>query len=289
MNKKVLITGSNGTLGTELKYELDKNLITFFTNKKNFNILNFNQMEKFCKKNRPDFVINTAALTNTILAEENNKLAYDLNYLSVKYLLKLSKKYNFKIIHFSTDYVFDGKKNKKYKETHKPKPINYYGYSKNLADSILMQKNNKNNNLILRVSLLYSLFGKNILTQIIKQIFSNEKMFYVNDIICSPTSAKNIAKFCNFLILNNIKLRGIYNFADDGFCSRFEFAQYIARKLNPEKKINRIISKNLNQLILRPKSSILDNTKLKNKTNFKTNSWKYNLKILLKNLDSKTN
>lgn len=286
MNKKILITGSNGTLGTELKNELDKNLITFFTNKKNFNILNFNQMEKFCKKNRPDYVINTAALTNTVLAEQNNKLAYDLNYLSVKNLFELSKKYNFKIIHFSTDYVFDGKKNKKYTEKHKPKPINYYGHTKYLADLILTQKKN-NNNLILRVSLLYSLFGTNILTQIIKQIFSNEKMFYVSDIICSPTSANNIAKFCNFLILNNINLKGIYNLSDDGFCSRFEFAQYIARNLNSKKKINRICSKDLNQNISRPKSSILDNSKLKNKTNFKMHSWKFNLKKLLKNFDSK--
>jgi len=288
MNKKILITGSNGTLGKELKHELDKNLITFFTNKKNFDISNFSQMEKFCKKNRPDLVINTAALTNTILAEKNNDLAYKLNYLSVKYLSKLSQKYNFNIIHFSTDYVFDGKKNKKYKETHKPKPINYYGYTKNLADTVLLKKN-KNNCVILRVSLLYSLFGKNILTQIINQIHSEENMFYVNDIICSPTSAKNVAKFCNFLILNDIKLKGIYNFVDDGYCSRFEFAKYIALKLNPEKKINRISSKDLNQLISRPKSSILENKKLKNKTNFKINSWKYNLRNLLKNFNSEVN
>ena len=110
MNKRILVTGGNGTLGSELKQELNKNLTIFFTNKRNFNICNYKQMEKFCKKNQLDYVINTGALTDTNLAEKNNKLAYDLNFRSIVNLSKLSIKYKFNIIHFSTDYVFNGKK-----------------------------------------------------------------------------------------------------------------------------------------------------------------------------------
>ncbi len=278
----VLITGSNGTLGIELKRNLSSNLNCLYLNKKQFNLLNYKQMLNICSDFKPNYIINTSAYTNTVKAEKYKKLSYKTNFLGVKNLYLISKKFKSKLIHFSTDYVFDGKKTKPYSEIDKTNPKNYYGKTKELADKYLIKKYFKNT-IILRVSLLYSIYGSNILTDVLKQLNSKKQLRYVYDVICSPTSAKSLAIFCNkIILLNNFKY-GLYNFTDNQPCSRYEFVDFIKKELGLKNKIFKISSYELSQNINRPNYSVLDNSKIKRKFEIRLYSWKTNLKRLLNN------
>lgn len=276
----VLITGSDGTLGIELRKNLSSNLNCLYLNKKHFNLLNYKQMFKICSNFNPNYIINTSAYTNTIKAEKYKKLSYKTNFSGVKNLYLISKKFKSKLIHFSTDYVFDGKKTKPYLEIDKTNPKNYYGKTKELADNYLIKKYLKNT-IILRVSLLYSIYGSNILTDVLKQLNSKKHLRYVSDVICSPTSAKSLAIFCNKLILLNKFKYGLYNFTDNQYCSRYEFVDFIRKELGFKNKIFKISSYELSQNVNRPKYSVLDNSKIKRKFKVRLFSWKINLKRLL--------
>ncbi len=280
--KNVLITGTEGTLGIELKKNLSKKLNCLFLNKKQFNILNYNQMNQICSKFKPNYIINTSAFTNTIKAEKNKKLCYQTNFLGVKNLHLISKKFKSKLIHFSTDYVYDGTKGKPYLEEDNTFPVNYYGYTKELADNYLI-KHYLKKTLILRVSLLYSLYGDNVLTSVLNQLKSDKELRYVSDIICSPTSAKSIAVFCNKIITFNKFKPGLYNFTDNNDCSRYEFVQFLKKHLKFKNKLTKISSLELSQNLKRPNYSVLNNSKIKKEFNIKLHSWKLNIKKLLKN------
>ena len=127
---KILLTGSEGNLGFSIKDKLKnfKNII--LANKKKLNFNNLNSINNFLNKNKPDIIINTAAYTNVDGAEKNKNICYKVNALAPKKIADWSYKNNSYLIHFSTDYVFDGKKKTPWNEKDKPKPLNFYGKSK---------------------------------------------------------------------------------------------------------------------------------------------------------------
>ena len=172
MKKKIIIIG-NGQLGKTLFQILKKTKFKIkLYSKKKINFLIPSQITKEIKKLKPDYVINCSALTNVPLCEIEKKRAKKINSLALDYLGKLSKSLNYRLIHFSTDYVFNGKKKNSYKETDKVSPINYYGYSKMLGEEYL--KKIKCSYFIFRISWVYNSFGNNFFLKMIKKILKKK-------------------------------------------------------------------------------------------------------------------
>ena len=283
---KILLFGSGGQLGKSiLKLNLNKKHDIISLNKKKLDINHYKKTYNLIKKYKPDIVINCAAYTNVDNSETNKKIALQTNYEAVKNIAlgcKLSKSI---LIHFSTDYVFDGKKNN-YKETFKTEPLSFYGYSKLEGEKVIRKILNKY--LIIRVSWLYSNHSTNFVTNIISKLNKNINMSIVNDQYGLPTSSDNLAnvvvKIINSISKKNIKY-GTYhysNFAKKPI-SRFQFALEIRKINNLYLKSNSIIkfiktSKYNNSIAIRPKNSSLNIDKICNTFNVQKRNWKIQLK-----------
>lgn len=274
LKMRVLVIGRNGMLGSDLTEEF-KNFQLYSLNKKQLDITKNSDVIKNFKKIKPNIVINAAAYTDVDGNEVNKKLALKINASAVKNLAIICKKLDIILIHFSTDYVFDGKNKNGYREDSKKYPINYYGYTKSLGEDYVT--NIMNNYFIVRTSWLFGKNGKNFVDTIIKK--SNEREIkVVKDQIGSPTYTKDLAAAVKVLIQNYNY--GVYHITNSGTCTWFDFAKEILRDINSKTKVVPIKSKELKRLAKRPKCSILINTKFKNKLPF----WNIALKSYLGDL-----
>ena len=226
-------------------------------------------------------MINCAAYTNVAEAEKNFDTANLVNNIAADNLAKFCSKLNIQLVHISTDFVFDGKKIKSYNENDIPNPIGNYGKSKLYGErNILNYK--LENSVIIRTSWLYSMFGDNFVKKIIKSAETNSKVFVVENEFGSPTCAHNLAQAI-LKIIPKIKSNNtiVYNYSDNGSCSRYEFALEI-------KKIFQFCSEivpRLNQpeKSIRPTNSALNITKFERDFNMKTLNWKKSLNDYLLN------
>lgn len=202
----ILVTGSKGQLGSELN-ELSndyKNFNFFFTDKDDLNIAEYNATKKFLAINNINFIINCAAYTEVDKAESEPELANLINHIAVRNLAKLSKEKKIKLIHISTDYVFDGRKEHPYTESDKPNPQNIYGKTK-LDGELAMKMINPRNSLIIRTSWLYSKFGNNFVKKMIDLSKTNKQISVVVDQIGSPTNASDLANIILKILPKNQK------------------------------------------------------------------------------------
>lgn len=278
----ILVTGKSGQLGVEIeKIHTNYSKHNFiFKDKKELDITNFNNLNKFFKNNDIKLIINCAAYTNVNGAEIEKKIANKVNNLGVENLSLICKNFNCKIIHISTDYVFDGLKNQPYKETDFTNPINYYGFSKLEGEKKILKYNI--NALIIRTSWLYSSNKNNFFSNIIKRAESMDKINVVNDQIGSPTSAHELAKICMYLSTTNFNWGDgpkIYNFSNEGMCSWYEFAKAIILLKKIPCNIIPIKSNKMKNSIIRPKYSVLDKSKIKQDFNISPNNWYDSLKL----------
>ena len=221
----ILITGSKGQLGSSLR-KISKNYSHnfIFTDKIILDITNFEMTEQFIKKNKIDIVVNCAALTNLRTAEKNFKLANSINNVSVDNLAKICYENDIQLIHFSTDFVFDGLKNQPYYETDITNPINNYGLSKNLGEQKILEYKLARS-IIIRTSWLYSIKENNFFTKILSNLNTKNTFEVVDDEIGSPTNSFDLAKTVLEIIpkLENHNTE-IYHYSNLGHCSRYEFA-----------------------------------------------------------------
>ena len=198
---KVLITGSNGQLGKALnkhKNELIKNqdIEIFNTTKSDLDIGDESSCTRVIEKYEPDWIINCGAFTAVDRAEIESEEAYKINSYGPYFLAKILKKTGGKLIHISTDFVFDGKSNKAYGVSDPVNPINTYGKTKALGEHFLMKKeNNFKNIIIIRSSWIIDNKGNNFFLKIIKLLSKEENLKVVNDQIGCITNANNLSKF----------------------------------------------------------------------------------------------
>ena len=164
----ILVTGSNGQLGSELRMLNDEFLMLnykcFFTDKNELDITNIEKVKEFCKNNKITHIINCAAYTAVDKAEEDKELADLINHRAVKNLAVIAKELNISLIHISTDYVFDGKNFKPYNEDDITNPQGVYGQTKLDGENAMLEYNLKNS-IIIRTSWVYSSFGNNFVKQ----------------------------------------------------------------------------------------------------------------------------
>jgi len=279
----ILITGSKGQLGTALQNIADNysNYTCFFADKTELDIINFQALEIFVAKQNITVIINCAAYTNVDKAEEEVDLATEINYKAVENLVQISKQYKIKLIHISTDYVFDGTSEKPYLETDLTNPQNKYGETKLYGETALQNVNPKNT-IIIRTSWLYSLNGHNFVNTMLRLFKKNNVVKVVSDQIGSPTNATDLANFI-FTIIPQINTKGveIYHYSNKGSCSWFQFAQEIANITNSDCTVVPISSEAFNSKVKRPKYSLLNTEKVQQTFNFEILSWQDSLKQCL--------
>ena len=255
---KVLVIGSEGQLGSEIKnFSKTQNSISWvFSSIKTLDLLNLNSIDNYLNKINPTVVINCAAYTNVDKAEKEFYKADIINHKAPELISRWTNKKNRKLIQISTDYVFDGLSNISLSENSKTKPVNEYGSSK-LKGEIACLKNDPNS-IIIRTSWLYSSFGKNFVKTMIHLMKINKSVEVVNDQIGSPTYAYDLAKVILKIILNYKTESGLFHYSNEGETSWFEFARSIKELYNLDCKIIGVSSKEFKTLAKRPKYSLLN-------------------------------
>lgn len=271
----ILITGSKGQLGLELENlgHQFPNLNLFCTDKFSLNILNFEETEQYVLKNKIDVMVNCAAYTDVNKAEEEFEKADEVNHLAVRNLGLISKKHQIKLIHISTDYVFDGNSEIPYKETDATNPQNAYGVTKLNGEKALLEINPQHS-MIIRTSWLYSEFGNNFVKSMLKLSKEKESITVVSDQIGSPTYAKNLA-LAILQIIPEIKSDDlqIYHYANNGQCSWFDFASAIMKIAQQNCEILPIPSSAFKTKAKRPKYSLLNTDKIQRTFDLEIPNW----------------
>ena len=281
----ILITGSNGQLGSELKeLSLDYSYNFFFTSKDDLDICDFDDIKFFCKNNKITHIINCAGYTAVDKAEEDKNNADKVNHLATQYLAEIAKEQNIKLIHISTDYVFDGKNYKPYTEDDKTNPTSIYGQTK-LDGENSMQYINPINSIIIRTSWVYSSYGSNFVKTMLNLSKKLDKLGIIYDQVGSPTYAKDLANTI-LDIIPNIKNDSvqIYNYSNEGVLSWYDFAKTIFEISNISIEVDSIQTKDYPTPAKRPHYSLLNKDKIKKEFNITIPYWKDSLKKCLKQL-----
>jgi len=282
-NYNILITGSNGQLGSEIK-ELSTNYTYnfFFTDRNNIDITSKDNIKAFCETNNINVIINCAAYTAVDKAESDEINADLVNRKAVKKLSLVSKELNIKLIHISTDYVFDGKNFKPYIEEFQTNPQGIYGKTK-LDGENEMRDINPKNSIIIRTSWVYSIFGNNFVKTMLRLGREKESLGVIFDQIGTPTYARDLAKAILDIIpkINNEKVE-IYNYSNEGVLSWYDFAKEIMRMAKLDCKINPIETFQYPTPCARPHFSLLNKSKIKSTFNIEIPFWKDSLDECLK-------
>jgi len=280
---KILVTGSNGQLGREIR-----DLISYY-NKSHFifkdfpdlDICDFNRLENFILDNNINGVINCAAYTSVDKAEENSEVAKKINSKGVFNLVKALKTVNGKLIHISSDYVFDGMNSEPYKESDTVNPIGVYGKTKRDGEKYVISSSI--DAIVIRTSWLYSCYGNNFVKTILRLASINKELKVVFDQIGSPTYAKDLAKICLDILSDNflrqISEKGrIYHYSNEGKASWYDFAQEIVKIGNINCKVLPVLTKDYSTKAKRPHYSVLDKIKIKKDLKIEIHNWKDSLK-----------
>ena len=293
---KILLVGKSGQLGSSLiktlpKFIGGKVVNLKMTSREELDLSIPNQCEELVIRYQPDYLINVAAYTAVDLAESQKKLAYKINAEAPMLFAKTLKKIGGKLIHISTDYVFDGNKSSPYKITDNVNPLNIYGLSKVQGErNILEIMSSSEQAMIIRTSWLYGPTGNNFVTKIINLIKTKNTLKIVSDQISSPTSTISLANFC-WLVIQYMeegkKISNLIHFSDSGIASWYDLANAVLEigneiglfSLNP--KILPINTDEYKTLALRPSYSVLDNSIRMNQFNIDPQHWRVCLRSVL--------
>lgn len=258
---RILVTGSNGMLGSDLidVLNINKNNEIIATDSTSLDITKESTIEKI-KKYMPDIVINAAAYTDVDGCESNQNLSYKVNSFGPKNLAIACNKINSKLIHISTDYVFNGEKDKPYIENDKTEPINIYGETKLKGEELI--QNTFDDYFILRTSWLYGINGNNFVKTMLELSKSHNEISVVDDQRGSPTYTYDLAIAISELLQSDHY--GVYHLTNSGNCSWFEFAKNIFEIANVDVELKPVSTDEFPRAAKRPTYSVLNNAKWKN-------------------------
>ena len=279
----VVVTGSNGQLGSEFKNLKLNDIDWVFLNSNELDITNDDFVRKYFKSKKTDLIINCAAFTHVDGAEENIKQAILVNKTGVQNLVEICSLHGIKLIHYSTDYVFDGLSNTPYIESNQTNPSSIYGQSKLDGEKIILASNIYG--LIIRTSWLYSSYGKNFVKTMIKMAESKNEIKVVSDQKGSPTFTNDLVKATlKILSSRNYKWEkrpDVFHYSNQGDCSWYEFANEIFRIKKIQVNTIPVLSEKFETKVNRPKYSLLDSSKIKMVFDLKIPHWKESLKTML--------
>jgi dTDP-4-dehydrorhamnose reductase len=280
---RVLITGSNGQLGSEIR-ELAANyskLDLVFKDLPELDICNFEALQAFIMDNNINAVINCAAYTAVDKAEEDTEIAEKVNSKGVLNLVNALEKVNGKLIHISTDYVFDGDHFSPYKESDPVNPIGVYGETKRAGELAVI--NSDIDSIVIRTSWLYSSYGNNFVKTMLRLGNEKENLGVIFDQVGTPTYARDLAKTCLEILTgaNSVKISkdgNLYHYSNEGVASWYDFAISIMELGGENCKVKPIQTKDYPTSAKRPQYSVLNKSKIKTDFKIEIPYWRDSLK-----------
>lgn len=291
---RILVTGGSGQLGSELQrifrdkhcalgqiHEMYRDAQMIYTDKNTLDITNLKDVQKKIKKIQADVIINAAAYTEVDQCESNMDLAFKVNTLGPRNLAIACGEIQAKLIHLSTDYIFDGESSTPYNELDIPHPINIYGKTKYIGEEYVKQFCSRY--FIVRTSWLYGVNGKNFVKTILNASIEKEELQVISDQIGTPTNAEDLAY--HLLQLAATDEYGIYHCTGNGQCSWYEFAKTILEYAQSHCRVYPISSEEYIGIAPRPRYSALDNLMLRCTIGDKMRNWKEALKDFIENLN----
>ena len=298
---RILVTGKNGQLGRSIykivntgngknNYQQDNEFI--FVGREELDLSSESSISHyFDRSNKFDVIINCAAYTAVDKAEEEQELANQVNHLAVKQLAGIAREQKARLIHISTDYVFNGESDKPYTETDKTNPINVYGKTK-LAGEKTLQEIMPTNAMIIRTSWVYSEYGNNFVKTMLRLDKERNELNVVSDQIGSPTYATDLAETILTIINNKIyqnkeQSTEIYHYSNKGEISWHDFAKEIFKLARIDCKVNSITTQQYPTPAKRPRNTLMNKGKIVEVFNVKISDWRKLLQACIKNIKDK--
>ncbi len=278
---KILVSGANGQVGKCLKDVADSfpGVQFIFLGRENFALEQFEMVHNVLETLKPDWVVNTAAYTAVDKAENESALAFLINGEAVGNLVNACRQNDCRLLHISTDYVFDGQKHSPYVETDTVNPLGVYGASKLMGEELI--EANAPDSVIVRTSWVYSSHGNNFVKTMLRLMKEKDSIGVVNDQYGCPTYAIDLAETLVQICLQQNPAAGIYHFSNTGPITWFDFASAIASITHSNCKVNAINTSQFPTLAKRPAYSVLSNEKLKSTFGIEQKDWLQSLEHCL--------
>lgn len=284
---KILITGANGQLGREMRNVLETKFPgnTIYTDIDELDLTNAKSVNLYLQKNEFTHVVNCAAYTAVDRAEEEKYQCALLNVDAVKNLALAADSVGAKIIHISTDYVFDGTAHRPYKESDKVNPISQYGTTKRAGETALLAL--APNSIIIRTAWLYSPYGKNFVKTMMKLGVEKKQINVVYDQIGSPTYAKDLAVAIYRILRSQQWIEGIFNYTNFGVTSWYDFTKSIHRIAGINQcDVRPIPTEDYPTAASRPFYSVLDTKKIRDAYNVEIPYWEDSLRDCINRINN---
>lgn len=285
MTQKILITGKNGQLGAELQ-DLESQFPQYemvFLNRDQMDLSQPEKIQKILDSVQPSIIINAGAYTAVDKAEIEAELTNKINHLAVKEIGVWAADHQAKVIHISTDYVFDGRSQIPLKEDDNAAPINVYGFTKLKGELALQQSGAAF--VVVRTAWVYSTYGSNFVKTMLRLMNEREEISVVNDQIGAPTYARDLAEVIMQIIQSDSYVSGVYHYTNKGKISWYDFAVAIKNIKGFSTKINAVSSEAFQTVAKRPKFSLLDTAKIEKTYQINIPYWEDSLKEMLLKVD----
>jgi dTDP-4-dehydrorhamnose reductase len=291
---KILVIGKNGQLGQSINKivsNTQSNNEFVFVGRDQLDLSNENNVASYFESNDFDIIINCAAYTAVDKAESEVELANQVNHLGVKQLAQIANKQKAKLIHISTDYVFDGESDEPYLESNITNPINTYGKTK-LAGEQAVLVAMQNGAIIIRTSWVYSEYGHNFVDTMLRLGKERDELNVVSDQIGSPTYAGDLARAILHIIqtevfLNSSQETQIYHYSNEGVCSWFDFAKEIFAFASIQCTVSPITTEQYPTPAQRPTNTLMDKDKISQTFGVNIPYWEESLKTCIEILKGK--
>ncbi len=278
---KIVVTGRHGQLGSEL-YDLTSNNSQFqmvFVDREEMDLSNSVEIKTVLNAEKPNIIVSAGAYTAVDKAESDQDLCNEVNHLAVQAIGEWAAENDAKVIHISTDYVFDGLSEIPLKETDIPKPLNVYGATKLKGEQAL--QNSGAAYVIIRTAWVYSTYGANFVKTMLRLMNERDEIGVVADQIGTPTYARDLAQAILDIIQSTEFTQGIYHYSNEGSISWHDFAVAIKEIKGFTTKVNAINSDAFPTPAKRPNFSLLDKTKITETYGVKVPNWKISLQEML--------
>ena len=273
--QKIWICGAKGQIGQAINEIIDKlEFKVLDTDIDDLDITDTDEVLRFGEMNRPDIIINCAGLTNIEECENDISKAYKVNALGARNLSIIARKLEAKLVHISTDDVFDGQSKKPYTEFDDTNPLTVYGRSKRAGENYVKEFTHKH--FVIRSNWVYGHGGHNFVNRVLAAAEAGNGLSVASDQFGSPTSAKDLAKMIMYLISTNEY--GTYHVTCRGVCSRYEFAQEILKLAGKDIELRAVPTEQSDLSAVRPPYAVLDNFILRIIEVYDMPDWKESLK-----------
>lgn len=282
----ILITGSYGQLGSEIRSLYTKKAGEhhfIFTDVDTLDICDETAVSDFFAAHKIDLVVNCAAYTAVDKAESDTDKCRQINSLSVRNLMSVAKRHGARIIHISTDYVFDGTAHKPYIETDCIAPQSVYGSTKAEGEAVLLD-NYADDSIIIRTSWLYSTFGNNFVKTMLRLGKEREELSVVFDQVGSPTNAADLAEAILSIVYSDRFEGGVYHYSNEGVCSWYDFAKAIFELALIDCRVLPIESSQYPTPAKRPHYSVLNKAKIKSVYGIHIPYWRDSLQRVIRSI-----